>query len=171
MDNNTKHLHMTMDGPIASRFYEILQNGFGIKCHVGISVKSLLCEELALNPRYVSEKISTIFLDGKCVDDIDSAIIKSKTTIAVSASMPGLAGATMRRKGAYASLRSSITYNEKNQAGKTTGVCFIKLFNLLIGDLGPFFLGRGILVRTRDMINFLRRQYPLFKTQTFAHPF
>jgi hypothetical protein len=141
------------------KFFKILQGGFMVKCRVGISIKTLLCEELGLTPAYVMGRISTIFLDGKPVDDIESAIIKDGSSLALSAAMPGLVGATMRREGVYSSLRSSITYEEKhsNYLSKE-GLISLKLYNLLIDELGPLLLKRGIFVKSTELSAFLTKQ-------------
>jgi len=141
------------------KFFEILQGGFMVKCRVGISIKTLLCEELGLTPAYVMGRISTIFLEGKPVDDIESAIIKDGSSLALSAAMPGLVGATMRREGVYSSLRSSITYEEKhsNYLSKE-GLISLKLYNLLIDELGPLLLKRGIFVKSTELSAFLTKQ-------------
>jgi len=141
------------------KFFEILQGGFMVKCRVGISIKTLLCEELGLTPAYVMGRISTIFLDGKPVDDIESAVIKDGSSLALSAAMPGLVGATMRREGVYSSLRSSITYEEKhsNYLSKE-GLISLKLYNLLIDELGPLLLKRGIFVKSTELSAFLTKQ-------------
>lgn len=159
LNNNVKNLHITIDPTHFSNFYEILQGGFIVRCRVGVSIKALLCEQFGLTPEYVVERISTIFLDGKPVDDIESAIIKDGSRLALSAAMPGLVGATMRREGVYASLRSSITYEEKysNYQSKE-GTVTLKLFNLLMEELGPIFLKRGIFVTSPEMPAFLTKQ-------------
>ncbi len=159
LDDNAKHLHITIDPTHFSNFYEILQSGFIVRCRVGVSIKALLCEQFGLTPEYVVERISTIFLDGKPVDDIESAIIKDGSRLALSAAMPGLVGATMRREGVYASLRSSITYEEKHSNYQSKeGTVTIKLFNLLMEELGPIFLKRGIFVTFPAMATFLTKQ-------------
>jgi len=130
-----------------------------VKCRVGISIKALLCEQLGLTFEYATGRISTIFLDGKPVDDIESAIIKDGSSLALSAAMPGLVGATMRREGVYSSLRSSITYEEKhsNYLSKE-GLISLKLYNLLIDELGPLLLKRGIFVKSTELSAFLTKQ-------------
>jgi len=73
--------------------------------------------------------------------------------------MPGLAGATLRRGGLYASLRSAINYREN--AGNTAireGIITVKLFNLLIEELGPLFLKNGIILESLELRNFFARQ-------------
>ena len=54
-------------------------------------------------------------LDGKPVDDIGAALVQDGSTLALSAAMPGLVGATLRRGGAYSSFRSAITYHETGE--------------------------------------------------------
>jgi hypothetical protein len=157
--NNLKNLCLLIEPTLFPKFFEILQGGFMVKCRVGISIKTLLCEELGLIPAYVTGRISTIFLDGKPVDDIESAIIKDGSSLALSAAMPGLVGATMRREGVYSSLRSSITYEEKhsNYLSKE-GLISLKLYNLLIDELGPLLLKRGIFVKSTELSAFLTKQ-------------
>lgn len=98
-----------------------------------------------MNPDYVNYRITTVFLDGSCVDDLKTTIIKDGSVLALSSAMPGLAGATMRRGSTYASLRESITYSEKGDSTLgSEGTVTVKLFNVLINELGPVFLQRGI---------------------------
>ncbi len=92
-----------------SSFFQFLQGGFFLGASVGCSIHELLCEQLGLGEEYVLQRITTLFLDGKPVDDIDSAVVRDGATLSLSAAMPGLVGAAMRRGGAFASLRSSIT--------------------------------------------------------------
>ncbi len=114
---------------------------------------------MALDHEYIQERISTIFLDGKAVDNIEEAIISEGSTLALSSAMPGLAGATLRREGLYASLRDSITYKEKaSNCRIKEGIIILKLFNLLIDDIGPVFLQKGIVVKSQELQNFFVKQ-------------
>jgi hypothetical protein len=136
-----------------------LQAGFLIRSEIGVSVSSFLKDHLGLSPRYIEERINTVFLNGKPVDDIETAIVEEGATLALSSAMPGLVGATMRRKGFYASLRSAISYDDK--AGASTvknGIIRLKLFNLLMADLGVPLLKKGIFIRLDDFCNFLARR-------------
>ncbi len=126
-------------------FHGLLQEGFFLEVPLGQSVKDLLSGFIGLSETYVEERISTVFLNGRPVDNIDSAVITDGSVLALSSAMPGLVGATMRRRGFYAALRSSITYhNESEQAGEGRGVIKVKLFNLLLSEAGPVLLERGI---------------------------
>jgi hypothetical protein len=105
------------------------------------------------------EKIQSIFLDGSPVDDLDSATIRDGSSLALSAAMPGLVGATMRRGGAYSSFRSTITHRETGgQCVSGEGFVQVKLFNLLMTELGPTLLENGVFVRSSDLAEFLSGQ-------------
>ncbi len=152
-------LRLRISSAEKSRFSGIIQKGFGLNTLVGVSIKTFLCDFAGLDPRYIQERISTIFLDGMAVDNIEEAIILEGSTLALSSAMPGLAGATLRRDGIYASLRESITYKEKAGNGLIKeGLITLKLFNLLIDDIGPVFLKKGIIVKSRELKNFFVKQ-------------
>ncbi len=130
-----------------------------MKVQVGCSIKDLFCGQFGLNPGYFEERVQTIFLDGNPVDDAGSAVVRAGSHIALSAAMPGLVGAVFRKGGYYSSLRKEISYKEGvKQGSQRDGVVFIKLFNLLLKDLGPDFLGRGIWVEGKDLDDFFKRQ-------------
>ena len=149
-------LSLTLDPDKIQGFFPLLQRGFMVKVQIGCSIKTMLCEQFGVDPEYVEDRIQTIFLDGKTVDDIDSAIIKDGSTLALSAAMPGLAGATLRRGGPLASFRSQATHREGKKAiSRREGLVVLKLFNLLVEELGPMFLGQGIFVRREDLKGFL----------------
>jgi hypothetical protein len=152
-------LRLTISSAEESRFSEILQKGFAFNTLIGVSIKTFLCDFMALDHEYIQERISTIFLDGKAVDNIEEAIISEGSTLALSSAMPGLAGATLRRDGLYASLRDSITYKEKaSNCRMKEGVIIVKLFNLLIDDIGSVFLQKGIVLKSRELQNFFIKQ-------------
>ena len=148
----TVNLSLTPEPDKIQGFFPLLQRGVMVKVQVGCSIKTMLCNQFDLSPKYVEDRIQTIFLDGKTVDDIDSAIIKDGSTLALSAAMPGLAGATLRRGGPLALLRSQTTHREeKEPSSRREGVVVLKLFNLLVEELGPTFLREGILIRPKDL--------------------
>jgi len=118
-----------------SLMYPLLQQGFQVTAKVGCDIQSLMCDQFGMMPDYLSDRINTIFLNGKPVDDVASAIINDGATLALSAAMPGLVGATFRKAGCLASLRGSITYREASAPLSVCqeGTVTLKLFNLLIG--------------------------------------
>jgi len=144
---------------LIQRFLLILQQGFALKVRVGCTVEELLRQQLGLNPEYLKERIQTIFLDGHPIDEVTSAYVLSGSTIALSAALPGLAGATLRKGGYYAPLRSHISYKGANDMeANHDGIIFFKLFNLSLKDLGPLFLAKGVLVGGKSLSEFFRAQ-------------
>lgn len=108
---------------------------------VDCSVEAFLCDRLQVDPAYVDERISTIFLDGQPVDDIKTAVIRDGSVLALSGAMPGLVGAVMRRGSFYASFRDSITRRSENgKNGAVMGTVRVKLFNMVLKELGPHLL-------------------------------
>jgi hypothetical protein len=153
---STVSLHLILEADKIRSFFPLLQGGFMVKIQVGCSVKDVLCKQFGLSSRYVEGRIKTIFLDGRPVDDINSAIVKAGSALALSAAMPGLAGATLRRGGHLALLRSQTTHREGKRAiTRREGMIVLKLFNLLVGEMGPSFLKKGIFIRPGDLKGFL----------------
>jgi len=152
----TLYLILPADHP--SLFSLLLQQGFRVKIQAGTSIKDVLCEQFGLSPEYVNDRIKTILLDGKAVDDMDRAILQDGSSLALSAAMPGLAGASLRREGLLASFRSQITHrgDKKDSAIGVEGMITVKIFNLLLDEIGPVFLKRGIYVRKRDLQDFFK---------------
>jgi hypothetical protein len=125
-------------------FFLPLQEGIAIKTQVGLSIRTFLEKELGLTPEFIREKIKTVFLDGKPVDDFDQAILKDGSVLSLSGALPGLVGATMRSGGFLAGLRSQITYQEKKLAPlQKEGTITLKVFNLLLKELGPIILKKS----------------------------
>ncbi len=140
--------------------FPLLHQGFQLTVKVGCDIQCLLCDQFELDPDYLADRISTIFLDGKPVDDVASAVVKDGATLALSAAMPGLVGATFRKAGHLASFRGVISYQKEADCPATSedGCITLKLFNLLLSELGPLFLKRGIWVVGRVLRDALKQQ-------------
>ncbi len=108
------NVSLTIDTSLIPAFSQLLQNGFWLKGDVECSVKSFLCEQFGIEPEYLEKRIQTIFLDGQPVDDVKTAILRDGATLSLSAAMPGLAGAVMRKGGFYARMRDQISYKGDN---------------------------------------------------------
>jgi hypothetical protein len=140
-------------------FRPIFQAGFFFRCQVGQHIADFLFRQLSLKKEFVEEKISTVFLDGQCVDDISLAILNDNCVVALSSALPGLVGATLRRGGFYACLRDSINYRQEDMPVKARqGTITIKLFNLLMEELGPVFLKKGIIMGRFAIASFFQAQ-------------
>jgi hypothetical protein len=137
-------------------FFPLLQQGFAVTAHVGCTLDKLLGRQWRLTDDYVAQRVTTIFLDGRAIDDVNTAVIKEGSVIALSGAMPGLVGATMRRGGYYAALRETITHQESAVAVPARiATVRVKLFNLILPELGPDFLRRGIIVTSSELTDFL----------------
>jgi hypothetical protein len=146
-----------------SRLCTLMHNGCYVKVECGKTMRNLLCEQFQIPFDYVRKDIKVIFLEYSPVDDIETAIIKDGATLALSAAMPGLVGAAMRRDGDLNWMRGSITYHEgetEHQQGQ--GLIQIKLFNRVMADLGESFLRRGVYVKSKYLSEFLTRFTPEF---------
>ena len=133
----------------------LFQSGVLLKVQVGISIKNLLCAHLGLDKTYVDKRISTILLNNQPVDDINKTIIKNNDTLALSSAMPGLIGATLRRDSHLATLRDTITFKEyrNNDDIQDYGLIHLKLFNLILQEVGTFLLQKGVVMGFEDLID------------------
>ena len=139
-------------------FYYLLQSGFGLKIRVGMNVEATLTQEFGLSQDHL-DKIQTVFLDGKAVDDLESSVVRDGSVLALSAAMPGLVGASLRRGSYYAAMRSQITAAEtQDTAVSKEGMVTLKLFNLLMSELAPIFLGKGIWIEKKVFQDFFAVQ-------------
>ncbi len=150
-----------------SFFFRLLQDGFWLSVSTGKSIKQMLCNQIGLSHDYLDNRIKTVFYNGSPVDNVEKAIVKDGTTLALSAAMPGLVGATFRSGGVLSSFRATISYhpNETETAEGKKGVIFLKLFNLLIPEIGPAFLRKGILIENTSLNSHLKDQSPKLREQ------
>jgi hypothetical protein len=132
-------------------FLRLLQQGFYIEIGSG-NLLEMLRRTCRLDATQVRRRIQTVFLNGKPVDDMAKAYVQDQDCLALSAAMPGLVGATMRSGGVLAGFRHSISHRpDASRSNVQGGVILIKLFNLMIGELGFRFLQNGILVKGDDI--------------------
>ena len=109
-----KSLYLTLKKNNLHHFFPLFQQGVIVKILTG-DYQGSTFPYLEIPAEYVENRIQTIFLDGKAVDDLGEAKVRDGSILALSAAMPGLVGATLRRGGAFASLRRSITFSEGGQ--------------------------------------------------------
>jgi hypothetical protein len=147
-----------VDGQLVSSFFPLFQRGVLIRCRVGCSIAAFLREDIGATAGTIN-RIQSIILDGKPVDDLEKVFIKEGSTLALSAAMPGLVGATLRRGGTYSLFRSAITYHETGEASlQKRGHVRVKLFNLLMSELGPGMLRKGVIVGGEDIVGVVSGQ-------------
>jgi hypothetical protein len=159
-DGSSQHgLLLTVTGGEASKFVGLLNAGFMIKIARGEPVKTFLCDRIGLDPSYFDERIQTLFLNNKPVDDPATAVVGDGSVLALSAAMPGLVGATFRKGGRYRWMRGSISHPDGcDTAPGKTGWVTLKLFNLIQKELGPFFLEAGLWLKRETIQAFFADQ-------------
>ena len=143
-DDDVVKLEMVWDEKGLPTFFPLLQHGVLLRADLGVSVRKIVCEQLGVRSQYLDERINSVFLDGQPVDDVDSAIVAEGSTLGLSAALPGFVGAAFRKGGFYSRMRAEITHSKaEEKTGAAKGFFVLKLYNLVLQELGPFFLDAG----------------------------
>jgi hypothetical protein len=142
------YLAMIVSTGKSTKFFQLLELGFLLEAAVGCSLREFICERLGLDGQYLENRVQTIFLDHNPVDNPDTARIREGSSVALSAAMPGLAGATLRKGGRFAVMRNRISCHTGTacQSDQQTMVT-VKLFNVVAKDLGANLFKNGIRIQ------------------------
>jgi hypothetical protein len=160
---NCLHLTISVSGNFISSFLGLIRSGFTADVTVGCNLQDILSNQLGIEENYLQDRVQTIFLNNSPVDDTAGATVDDGATISLSAAMPGLNGAVMRKGGILASLRHSISLHQSNVCIEPRqGKIKLKLFNLVAKEIGPDFLARGILVKGQALAQIIATQTPRF---------
>lgn len=151
-------INVVTTSQLLPRFLKLLEQGFFVKTQAGCSIKDLLCEQLQIEEEYLDKRIQTLFLNGKAVDDVERAYLQDNATLALSAAMPGLVGATFRKGGTFAPMRNTISYDAGiSIKGEGEAWAKLKLFNMVLKELGPIFLANGVWIHKDKFNKFLAK--------------
>jgi len=143
---------------ITGFFMPDLQSGFSVSSKEGVTIYTFLTEYCGIGDEYISAKVKTIMIDGGPVDDIFNTKIHDKGVCALSGAMPGIVGAMMRMGSPYAAMRESITVRPGGVSEPVKDILIdLKLFNVILSDLGAQFLKRGILLEKKRVINLFKK--------------
>ena len=158
-DTADKHLRLEISPRLIPLFFQLLGQGFRVNVQAGATVKDLLCRQLGIGEDYLAQRIQSIFLNAKVVDDIESARVPEGSTLALSGAMPGLVGAILRSGGYYAAMRNQLSHVQREPLSQTHGAAItLKLMNIVAKELGPVFLKQGIRLRGQALKEFLARR-------------
>lgn len=127
----------------------LFQRGVVVSIPGPRSVSDFLAVDLGIDPAYIRDTIATVFVDSMVVDDLDRATLHPGSTLTLSAAMPGLVGATLRRSSYYSAMRTEVSWHEGPTGGRDdepSPTIRVKLFNLVIPGVGPAILRRGIVL-------------------------
>lgn len=155
--DNTPVLCLEHDDP--GGFALLLQTGVLVPASQGLNLQSFLCAVLGIDPEYLDQRVQTVFLNGLAVDDLGRAAVGPGARVALSAALPGLAGATMRRGGFYAGMRQGVTYvpaGVERPSGEF--LVNIRFFNMVGAELCERLLARGVYVEAEALKAFLQRR-------------
>ncbi|MGD9182581.1 MAG: hypothetical protein PVG15_13960 [Desulfobacterales bacterium] len=143
----------------ASVFINMLSAGFSVIANAGCSINEFLSQRCGISEAYIDNRIQTILLNGKAVDDSKSATLQEGATLALSAAMPGMVGSTFRKGGVFAEMRSQISHVTDSLAQQDRQIRLkLKLFNLIAKELGPTFLQKGVYLEGGQFHSFLQRR-------------
>jgi hypothetical protein len=145
-------IRLIIEEPGVLLFLPLLEKGVIIPVRTGCSIRDFFCGQLGLPETYLEQRIQTLFLNARPVDNVDTAVIQDGAVLALSAAMPGLLGATMRKDGWYAAFRKDIS--QSPQAGshsQTDGLIRVKLFNMVAREIGGLLLQRGVRIDGTDL--------------------
>ena len=161
--NQLPSILFEVTSPLPARLLMIFQKGVQVEVELGSDLLTLLTSELCLSNQGI-EKIQTIFWQGKPVDELAQCVATEKGELALSAALPGLVGACLRRGGAWSALRDSISHQGEilSEQGKR-GLITIKLFNFMLQEVGPLLLFRGVIVTKEAFVELCNS--PLFWDQ------
>jgi hypothetical protein len=147
------------------KFIPLLRAGVRVEVEVGRNAYQVLTSQLGMPSEYVEEKVQTVFLDGRPVDDLTKAVVVDGATLSLSAAMPGLAGAALRKGGFFAPMRFQISLTGGVQTVyRSKGRITLKLFNAVAEDLAPTILANGVWVDGETLDRFLERQPQEFRS-------
>ncbi len=147
-------LNSTMNA--ADKLATLLQRGFLVPVTGTVSIAELLKDLPGFDETYIRKRVQTIFVNGLAEDNAARKLAPGDT-LALSAAMPGLAGAIFRRGGQHASLRTRPLTAEPLKADQS-GHITLKLFNMIAAETGPLLLQAGILIKGKTMGRFLDHQ-------------
>lgn len=137
-----------------SFFTLLLQSGVQISTQHGTSIGKFLETLPGFTIEYIIDEVQTIFLNGTATDDLETKFEGDKATLALSAAMPGLAGAIFRKNSLHAALRTTGKTSAAPPSSVSSVIVTVKLFNAIARDRGAELLRRGVTIRAESISQF-----------------
>jgi hypothetical protein len=159
---NTTPLELTLILPeeAVAGFASLLQHGILYAVERPVAILPFLLALPGFTPEYIEKTVQTIFINGVAADSLDRSLAAG-STLALSAAMPGLAGAIFRRQGLHGSLRSQPA-GKVESSSTASGYITLKLFNSIAADRVRDLLIQGIQVSGKTLHDFAARREHLF---------
>ena len=165
MDNQPTipELILTLDQQDLPFYTTLLQSGVEIKGSEGETMAIFLDRLPGFTLDYISDVVQTIFLNGTAVDDLTTPLKGKNPVLALSAAMPGLAGAIFRRNSFHAGLRTQPDKEVSKEIKNRPLTVTLKLFNSIALERGPELLQIGVSITSRQFIDFLGKRKTLLE--------
>jgi len=171
MQTTTPRLTLKIRPGQISKMVALLQIGLYLPVPSGSTVESVL-EAAGFSRKYLEDKVKTVFLDGSAVDNIGAERVRKGSVVALSAAMPGLAGAIFRKDSPISGLRSEFrapTENRPIQEGEE--LVLLKMFNIIAEEMGPQLLRGGVIVSAGSLERFFANRRELLEKAIFEVEF
>ena len=126
------------------RYTAIFQTGVSLVSPGAASIGAFLNRLPGFTIEYISNRVQTIFLNGSAIDDLEAPLTGAHPVLALSAAMPGLAGAIFRRNSMHAALRSASAQYPTPSGHPKTIIVTLKLFNMIAAEKGASILAQGV---------------------------
>ena len=171
-----QRIHLVIKPAGMTACVALAARGFHLAGPSGGSIRQVLNEWAGISSDYLDTVVQTVFHSGRAVDDDRKAMVADGSVIALSAAMPGLAGAAFRKNSPVAGMRTidfppptdrpDAGFAAESGAGSAPGpspvsehiTITLKFFNRVNADLGPVFLQRGIRV-SGETVHDVFKQY------------
>ncbi len=147
------HLTVHVHPDNRALFATVLQSGMLVTARSGETIGAFLRGLPGFTTQYIVEEIQTIFLNGTATDDLETPLTGKAPVLAVSAAMPGLAGAIFRKNSLHAALRTTTQTESVTQHNGHT-VVTLKLFNAIARDHGAQLLQGGVRLKASNLATF-----------------
>ena len=151
-----------------NRYSAIFQTGVTLTTPDAVSIGAFLDRLPGFTMEYINNRIQTIFLNGSAMDDLETPLTGIHPVLALSAAMPGLAGAIFRRNSMHAALRSASVHNPTPSGQSETVAVTLKLFNMIAEEKGAGILAQGVDFTGTQLSDFFADHPALVSSVTHA---
>jgi len=141
-----------------SLFTTVLQSGIEIKSRDGVTMGHFLNDLPGFTADYIGDNVQTIFLNGTAIDDLTTPLTGNNPTLALSAAMPGLAGAIFRKNSFHSALRTETQKVAAVSDIQDSLTVTLKLFNNIAKERGVDLLKSGVCIQSIFLSNFLNKR-------------
>jgi hypothetical protein len=162
-------IRLTVTPEALPLFTTVLQSGIAVKVPHGKTLGKFLSNFPGFTAEYLAETVQTIFLNGTAVDDLTLPLTGSNPVLALSAAMPGLAGAIFRKNSFHSALRTDTNALPSEPIQHESITVTLKLFNSIARERGGALLQSGQAIKTDLLANFLSKRPSLWQHVLSIH--